>query len=218
MDAEVRRVRNGRHLAAVLLVPLLLLSAPAAEIARADSDAATPGPVERVDTQGAFRIEGSFFGGAGLKDHVVGTAVREGDATDTKDITISGGGGIGGGLTIGYGLGPSFELDVTVSLHESSLSIDVANADGSFPRTAFRGTAKYKIPITAMSLIKLGGGAGYYLPGDLDLDFSDSQGGEHLVFGYDAAAGFHVGGEYEKFVRSDTPTASGSHTTTSRSI
>ncbi|MGD1044375.1 MAG: hypothetical protein ABR936_03480 [Bacteroidota bacterium] len=149
-----------------------------------------------IDNSGKFFAAASFIVGGGLKNIKVGTA------TNNSDVTISGGGGIGGNLALGYGISSSLEVSLAGGTQSSTLSPKVDNAEGSFNRTIFLATLKDKIPITSTGIIKVGAGLGYYIPSDLDLDFTKISGGGHNVFSYDSKIGFHLTCDYEMFTAS----------------
>ena len=144
-----------------------------------------------------WHIEGVFLVGAGIEKHEVGRT------TDNDEISISGGGGVGGQLIIGYRLSPTFDLNLGVAIQNSSLKPDVENADGKFFRTALLANIKYRIQISSSSLINVGGGFGYYFPGELDIDASEISGGAHNIYEYDNSPGIHLLAEYEGFFRKD---------------
>ena len=122
-----------------------------------------------------------------------------GVTTDNKTITISGGGGLGFNLILGYGLSPVWDLGLGLGIQQSSLMPEVENASGDFTRFTITANFKYHILVSSSGMINLGGGIGYYVAGDLDLDLSAVAGGEHDIFTYDSAPGFHVLTEYEGF-------------------
>jgi hypothetical protein len=144
-----------------------------------------------------WHIEGGILVGAGIEKHEVGRT------TDNDEISISGGGGVGGKLIFGYRLSPKLDLNLGIIIQNSSLKPNVKNADGKFFRTALIANMKYRIQIFSSSLINLGGGFGYYFPGDLDIDVSEISGGAHNIYGYDNSLGFHLLAEYEGFFRKD---------------
>ncbi len=67
-------------------------------------------------------------------------------------------------------------------------------------RTTLLATLKYVIPVSSVGMLKFGGGIGYYVPGDLDLDFSTVSGGGHNVYSFDSNIGFHLAGDYEMVI------------------
>lgn len=154
------------------------------------------GAQESWNTDKQVRIEPSFFVGGGLDKVDLATT------TTGETISISGGGGIGGALGLGYGLTSWLDVDLTAGYQSSDLSEKVVNMDGTFDRGFILGSLKFKIPVSGKSHVKLGGGFGYYLPGELDVDASAVPGGSHLVIEYDNALGFHVTGEYESLISS----------------
>lgn len=148
------------------------------------------------DPTGKVRFEAAVGGGAGSDE--IDVAVT----TTDEIISISGGGGPGFGVEVGYCPSSSVEIGGSVGYQVSGLSEKVANADGSFDRTFLRGTVKYRIPVSPSGVIKVGAGGGYYLAGDLDLEMSKVPNGHHDIFTYNSAPGFHVGGEYERYISS----------------
>jgi hypothetical protein len=156
-------------------------------------------PVDNIDTttlintSGKFRIDGSFTLGAGLKRLTVGKT------TDNVDVTMSGGGGMSGMIGLDYGITSSIEFNATGGYQFSSLVPQVKNAEGSFSRIIFLTGLKYTIPVASSNLIKIGGGFGYYIPGDLDVDISSVSGGGHNIYSYDGNAGIHLTCDYETF-------------------
>ncbi|MGA1840607.1 MAG: hypothetical protein ACMUIU_08275 [bacterium] len=149
-----------------------------------------------LDNNNRFRLEPSFFVGIGTDKIDVGIT------TTGENVSISGGGGVGGALTLGYGFYEKLDIDLTFGYQHSGLSKDVDNADGSFDRTFLLGTLKYKIPVYSSGQVKFGGGIGYYMPDELDLDLSQVPNGSHDIIKYDNAIGFHITAEYEGFFSS----------------
>jgi len=139
----------------------------------------------------------NFLLGIGLDEHTVGKT------NENEDIKMSGGGGIGGALRLGYGLSPGWDLNFGFALQNSSLQPQVENAKGNFLRTVLVADIKYCISIAAAGFINLGGGIGYFIPGDLDMDLSKVTGGAHNIFSYDNTWGFRLLAEYEGFFNND---------------
>ena len=154
-----------------------------------------------INTEDSFssrwRLEGSMLLGIGITDHEVGIT------TENEKIMMSGGGGIGGILNIGYGLSPKWDISFGAGIQNSSLTPEVENASASFLRMALLTNIKYRIPVSSSGLINFGGGISYYFPGDLDMDLSEVSEGAHNIFGYDNAIGFQFFGEYEGFFNKD---------------
>jgi len=144
-----------------------------------------------------LRLEGSMLVGIGLSDHQAGMT------TDNEEIVMSGGGGIGGNLILGYGISPKWDTSIGFGIQNSSLMPEVENASANFLRTAIMANIKYRVPVSSSGLINLGGGISYYFPGDLDIDISDVAGGAHNIYGYDNSIGFQFFGEYEGFFSKD---------------
>jgi len=140
-----------------------------------------------------WRLEGGMLIGIGITDHEVGIT------TENEKIMMSGGGGIGGILNIGYGLAPEWDISFGAQIQNSSLMPKVENASANFLRIAIMTNIKYRIPVSSSGLINFGGGLSYYFPGDLDIDLTQVSGGAHNIFGYDNSLGFQIFGEYEGF-------------------
>ncbi len=145
------------------------------------------------DIDSRWRIEGGLLLGIGLENHTIGMT------TDNKEITISGGGGYGGALILGYGLTNELDLSVGLGIQNSTLRPEVENAEGDFLRTTLFSTLKYRIPVASNGLLIFGMGSGYYSPDDLDLDMSKISGGGHNIYTYESSTGFHLTAEYEGF-------------------
>ena len=147
-----------------------------------------------VVTAGKFHLEPAVFLGFGT------TSVELGKTAAGETVKISGGGGAGLGMTIGYGLSRSFDLEATVG-HQVSRIIpeSVTNASANFDRTFYLVTLKYRIPVQDRFYVKLGAGAGYYQPGKLDINTTQIPGGSSDVVHYDDATGFHATAEWEIF-------------------
>jgi len=138
-----------------------------------------------------WHLEGSLLLGIGLKDHVIGKT------NENEDINISGGGGFGGNLLLGYSLSPVWDLGIEVGIQNSSLQPAVENASGKFFRTFLSAKIKYRLPVSSSGSVNFGGGVSYYIPGELDIDASSVSAGAHNIYGYDNAIGFQLLGEYE---------------------
>lgn len=161
----------------------------AAIFASTHAYAALPSGVEGA--RGQIRIEPSLFYGFGTENHKVGMT------TEGDDITISGGGGFGGGVAVGYGIQERIDVDLAFNLQNSSLRPSVNNASGNFMRKIILATGKYKLPLNPESCFKLGAGFGYYIPDEMDIDFTDA-GGSKVSFKYKNAVGFHLTFDYER--------------------
>jgi len=114
-----------------------------------------------------------------------------------KMLRSAGAGGVSGKLVLCYGLSSSWELSAAGGYQESALYPKVENAEGSFSRIILLTTLKYHIPWTLSGTLKIGGGVGYYSPGDLDIDLSNVSGGAHNIFSYESNIGFHLTCDYE---------------------
>lgn len=145
-----------------------------------------PSPIE------GFRFQVSVFGGGGQQQIDVGTTT-EGDL-----VKISPGGGGGAKISVGYFLSPLFDINLEIGTQQSSLE-ELQNAEGSFSRNFFLGTLRYAFPISEKNAINIGGGAGYYIGGKLNLELSQVPGGAHLICDYNSSAGFHALAEFESY-------------------
>jgi len=143
-------------------------------------------------TTSSFRIQPYLSFGGGSEKVDIGTT------TNGDTVSISGGGGVGIGVTAGYGLSRNIDLDLTFGYAETVMTPSVSNGDGSFDRTFFLATLKYRIPVSPRFHIKLGGGAGYYMPGDLDINLTEA-GGYHDIVKYKNTVGAHAVAEFEFF-------------------
>jgi hypothetical protein len=150
-----------------------------------------------LNTEGRGRIGAMFLAGFGLDDHVVGKT------TEDSDVKISGGGGVGGALILGYSISSEFDLSAGFAFQQSNLRPKVENAEGKFMRTSLIATVKYRLPIATKGLLRFGAGIGYYMPDDLDLDMSNVSEGAHNIYSYKSSVGFHISAEYEGFFSQD---------------
>lgn len=158
---------------------------------------APPPPPPALNTAGRSKI--SVMGAFGLGFN----SVDIGTTTDGEDVKISGGGGAGLGLGLGFGLTPDLDLDFDLGGQVSILTPAVSNADGTFARSYLLATIKHKMPISDSGQFKFGIGLGAYGSGELDVDLRDA-GGPHDIVKYDDALGFHVTGEFERFIGPST--------------
>lgn len=185
---------------ALTIVVLILLIAPVAiteEVSGGDTG-------RGFDPTGKPRLQASLFGGIGSEKHTVG------ETTDNETVTISGGGAVGLDLEAGFYLSSSVVISGAFGFQKSSLSQKVEDADGSFSRTFVRSTLKISLPVAEVNKINIGGGIGYYIAGDLDLDLSkvNLPGAAHNIYSYKSSAGFHVLAEFERSIPSwSSPTA-----------
>jgi hypothetical protein len=153
-------------------------------------------PLPPINTAGKFRIEPSIFLGGGTSNAVLIST------TAGQVVEISGGGGTGLGITLGYGLSPSFDIEAAVGNQVSRITAKgVQDISGSFDRNFFLVTLKYKYPVHDRAQLKFGIGAGYYQPGKLQIDTTRFPGGSRDVVYYDNAIGYHATAEGEIFVR-----------------
>jgi len=149
--------------------------------------------VPLINTAGRTRIEAALETGSGLSSVDVGT-------TNTGEtVKISGGGGSGFSLTIGYGLTRIFDIDATLGSQESKFIPPVKNASGTFKRNIAGVTLKYKIPLSDTSQMKIGAGLGSYRSGEMNMNTSDIPGGSHVAVHYGSALGKKFSVEYEGF-------------------
>ncbi|MBN1159459.1 MAG: hypothetical protein JXA61_08770 [Bacteroidales bacterium] len=136
----------------------------------------------------------SFVAGFGTEKHNL-FYTSEGDS-----VTLSPGGGGGLGIVFGFLLSPNIELDFNVAFESSSLSKNLKNADASFSRYFITSTLYYVFPSKNMDYNwKIGGGAGYYIPGSLKVEWSDMTNAADgdFTMKYKGSFGFHAGGEFE---------------------
>lgn len=146
-----------------------------------------------IDQKNDFKVNLVLFAGPGMEK------INVGRTTEDKDITISGGGGVGLTAVIGYLITTRFETNLGIGFQNCTLSEKVENAEGSFSKTVFSLTAKYIIPVRHNGQINFGGGLGYYIPGDMDIDGSKVPNGAHEITTYDPSIGFHILADYEGF-------------------
>ena len=150
-----------------------------------------------VNTAGKMRLFLTGALGFGFDHADVGVT------TGGEEVKISGGGGAGIGFGLGFGLSTDFDLDFDLGGQVSTLSPPVTNADGSFARSYLLATIKRKIPTSESGQFKIGLGLGSYMNGKLDVDASHAL-GAHEIVQYDNALGFHVTGEFERFIGQTT--------------
>jgi len=147
---------------------------------------------------GQWRVEPQVVIGLGLKSHEVGVT------TDGQSVKISAGGGVGAGISLGYGLTESTDFEVLWGYQRSTLSPDVTNASGSFDRYLTLATVKYKIPLVKKEDswldFKIGGGVGQYPSGKFKTDFGSVGAGRSEVR-YKAGQGFHLTADFERYLR-----------------
>ncbi len=126
--------------------------------------------------------------GGGLEKHEVAIT------TDNETVEISAGGGIGMGVQAGYLLTHALEVEAEAAYMISVLSHELENGEGGFNRGVFAGNLLYRVPIKENIRVLIGGGAGYYVGGEMDLDFSSASdiGGAHNIYKYDNALGFQA--------------------------
>ena len=148
-------------------------------------------------TKGRLRYEPAFFVGVAAKN------IKIGKTTSGEDVTMSGGGGIGGTMCIGYSLTNTVDIDLAAGMQTSSLQPEVSNAEGSFRRAMVFLTGKYKIPARDNYLAKIGAGVSYYNPGTLTLELQSIGLGIWEIT-YKKPIGFHVTFDIELFMPKNT--------------
>jgi len=149
-------------------------------------------PGEPLNTANRLRLQIDGYMGVGLDSSKIGVT------SNGNDVKISGGGGFGYGVTMGYGLSRSFDIDGTFGAQVSGLMPAVKNANGYFARTFFLASVKYKVPIRENIQWKFGLGAGYYMAGKLDIDIDPGlPGAGRTVVNYQNATGVHATGGIE---------------------
>ena len=169
------------------------------ESAPTDTIGVAPAPPVRTgeaySTEGRLRLQFEGAVGVGIDSSTVGVT------TGGEDVKISGGGGFGLGVTLGYGLSKNFDLDGTFGLQGSGLQPAVDNADGTFGRAFLLATLKYKVPVRENLQWKFGLGGGLY-KGELDIDIDPGvPGAGHSEIDYKRVAGVHATGELEIMLR-----------------
>lgn len=150
----------------------------------------TPG---LLNTSGFYRLEADGAIGLGTQRFDLGQV-------DGDDARISGGGGLGGAATFGFGFSREWDLDVTAGFQRSEMLPDPEGMDATFRRNFFLATLKYKIPVSAVSQFKFGLGGGIYEGGKLNVDVSDPLLGPARSVKYREAFGWHATGELETFL------------------
>ena len=155
-----------------------------------------PKPQELLNTSGRVRLSLNGALGFGFEKADVGPN----SSGDT--VSISGGGGIGGGVGLAFGLSRSLDLDLDLGAQVSGIDPTGDNATGSFGRGYLLATLKYKIPTSDTGQFKFGAGLGAYFGGKLKFDRSDTSLFNKEI-DYDPALGFHLTGEFERFIKSN---------------
>ncbi len=168
------------------------------------SDASAARPSDTVDTSGRFRIEAGGLAGVGFD--------RKWLANDTngEPVLISGGGGVGLLLTLGYGLSKRFDIDFTAAKQTTVNKHTVIDGDAEFERKYLLATLKYKLPYSSgLDLfdgqVKLGAGVGYYYSSNLTFNVENLYTGETSSYSIDymPALGYHLTAEFEAFMPND---------------
>lgn len=107
---------------------------------------------------GPARFELNFFGGVGVYDYKFNSTI------DSRSVTIDSGGGMGGGMSLGYLFTPEWEMDLSAGYHVSSGDSDDSEAEGGFERYSALLMLKYRFSVSKDSWVKLGLGGGYFIP------------------------------------------------------
>jgi hypothetical protein len=124
--------------------------------------------------------------------------IKVGATSNGSDVTISGGGGFGYGIAADYRLSDITQLGITLMAQKAALTPLVTNAEGEFSRTPVLLTVKRKVAdFSGKSRLKAGAGIGLYNAGVLKLA-SDELHWDDKIY-YDAATGFHLTFDYERF-------------------
>ncbi len=182
----------------LLCIAVLILCLPSAgAVAQVQTSTVTVASPDPPDMTGRLRLEATVLGGIGFTNIKVGVTNKD------EDVNISGGGGFGGSLGMTYWVSRAVDVNLMVGLQNSPLQPEVSNASGKFMRVLVLGTVKYGIPVTSDGTLKFGAGAGYYSPGDLDIDLSKVTDGDHNIFSYDGTVGFHVTADYDWILSDD---------------
>ena len=150
--------------------------------------------INYFDISNNFRIDVSSFLGYGLEKFDVFKTAED------EIVKLSPGGGFGGKFSFGYCLSSPLNVNIELGTQSSTLSEDLKNVDGIFSRMFFLGTLRYKIPITEKRSINIGGGAGYFISGKLDIDASEIEDGRHNIYEYKNTIGIHFISEFEHFL------------------
>ena len=188
--------------AVVFVNAVFLLGVVSLTEAQEASDVGKAEVKKPVNTRGKLKIEAFFCIGGGIE------SIKVGITTDGDDIRISGGGGGAGALSLGYGISSLLDIDLTAGYQSNGLTVSspadrtvvtLTNAEGSFERAFLLVTPKLKKSVSSFGQLKFGVGAGYYMSGKMELDFSEVPDGAHNIYTYDSAIGFHITGEYEHF-------------------
>lgn len=127
-----------------------------------------------------------LHGGFGFDNHDIG------ETTEGDDIHFSGGGGAGISAMGKYNLDDKWRTGFEIGWQRSTLLPEVNNVSGTFGRTYFRPTVELSVPFLGAYRLNLGGGVGYYLAGDFDLDMADVPDGAHNIYDYENAVGPNV--------------------------
>lgn len=176
---------------------------PRAEIKEGlERDRITFGPLQKIEkktlpgfiTEGRTRLEFILHGGVGSTNPIIG------NTAEGKDVELGGGGGFGGGITIGRGLTPNWDFDLTLGYQVSVLDPEPDYSKGGFERYYAVAAIKYRLRTSDRSWIKFGLGAAYYEPVRYEAELYDS----HFEIDYGGAPGGQVSLEYEAALGSFT--------------
>jgi hypothetical protein len=173
---------------------LLIVSFPDLILGQIDSGS-TEQSSKSATAEKKYFLSCMIEGGGGLENHKVGLT------STNESIEISAGGGIGFGLQAGYIPVRQLELEVEAAYLVSVLSQNLDNGEGGFNRSVIAGNLLYRVPVRKDIRVLIGGGAGYYMGGKMDLDFSGASdiGGAHNIYDYDNALGYQIRCMFELF-------------------
>lgn len=136
------------------------------------------------------RFELNFFGGLGSSARVFYSNI------DSRSLEMASGGGLGGGMTLGYVLTPEWEMDFSVGYHVSSGESGSVDSEGAFERYSALLMLKYRYGMSDDSWLKLGLGGGYFIPVRYTVEMPP----ESLSMDYGSAPAAVASMEYEMAV------------------
>lgn len=142
----------------------------------------------------SYSLGVSLFAGSGLDE------IELFKTSDDDIATISGGGGYGVGIDLGFLVTSRFEITANLEYEGSSLSKNLNNADASFTRYYINGGFKFIIPTNSENICwKIGGGAGYYIPNTLNIWWESipNTPDDDVDIEYNPSIGYHGIGEFE---------------------
>jgi hypothetical protein len=171
--------------------------------AQAPQQNAKPEKKSKVDALFRFRAGVDVVLGVGSETEEVGTTYYY-----NNKVKLSAGGGFGLGFTLGFGVLPAIDIEGSFISQVSTLDPDVDDAEGNFSRVISTWTALYKIPISSKGQIKIGGGVGYYMNPELEIDadygINEFGRARTIKVKYKDAVGTHQVIEYEHFTSKDS--------------